>query len=164
MSTRRSLCGNWYIPFSSLTAPWTHSKSKMWYGNVLRSVSHGCDKECCVTFPHHILIYRFVHVNHIGIQKRQRAFKMTWRTFWWLVLSHNSSEIVKIINWKRVYANHKAMGVGLYRPPLVLLSFDDFFQNGKLDIFKYQVFLTQKRKIWEEEDRLIDACTNINGI
>ena len=53
------------------------------------------------------------------------------------------------------------MGVDFSRPPLVPMSFGDCFQNGNLDIFKHQVFPTQKRKREEEEDILIGECNSI---
>ena len=49
----------------------------------------------------------------------------------------------------------------LYIKPLL---FADCFKGSNLDIFKYQVFLTLKRKREEEEDHIINSAFGLNGV
>ena len=47
------------------------------------------------------------------------------------------------------------MGNSLATPPILPCTFHDCFQNGKLDIYKYQTYLILKRRREEEELAII---------
>ena len=141
-----------------------HARSKIWYGIVSYSVSHGYKTECFTPLTYRILFYISVHIERLWLQRQQWAFKNDVEKYSVTHFSSNFSEIVKITNWTNVYFNHKSIVVEFHRITLTPLIFGYCFQNKMLDILKHQVFLTNNIYIYKEEYCLIDACTSIHDI